>query len=64
MPCQAAGPSGEKMSQRTGSANPAAAIHNVFRAPTAVPNTPPSNPPTGVIPHMMNRIVAFIRPSR
>jgi hypothetical protein len=34
----------------------------VLWRPITLPSTPPSVAPTGIVPHEMNRIVAFIRP--
>ena len=31
--------------------------------PMTPPSTPPTSAPIGIVPHTMNRIVAFIRPS-
>ena len=31
--------------------------------PMRPPRTPPTSAPIGIVPHTMNRIVAFIRPS-
>ena len=37
-------------------------IHSACVTPTAVAMTPPMVAPTGMVPHTMKRIVAFMRP--
>jgi hypothetical protein len=53
---------GEKRTQRNASVPPMTPIPIASLSPTIDPSTPPTSAPSGMVPHTIQRIDAFIRP--
>jgi hypothetical protein len=54
--------SGEKKTRKPAAQLPAIPIHIVGRTPIVAPSAPPITPPSGNVPHTIQRTAAFIRP--
>ncbi|MBV9445551.1 MAG: hypothetical protein JO345_06605 [Streptosporangiaceae bacterium] len=55
---------GEKNTHQPAAHDPAKAIQTAGRMPRAAPSAPPITPPSGIVPQTIQRVAAFIRPSR
>src|SRR2546427_5094113 len=53
---------GERKTQRNAKIPPTTAIAIASLRPKTSPSTPPARAPTGIVPHTIHLIVAFIRP--
>lgn len=54
--------SGEKNTNQPAAQEPMNASQSVGRTPISAPSAPPRMPPTGSVPHTIQRTAAFIRP--